>query len=91
MDDNTSPENADETEIVPVPGESKSDAFKRLARKRVTAALDKIRLIGNLSNRSSYEYTEAQVLAIRAALEEAVNNTLAPFEQKTIKKGFDFE
>ncbi len=82
---------SEETETVPVPGESKADAFKRLARKRVTVALDKIRLIGNLANRGSYEYTEQQALAIRAALEGAVNDAMLPFEAKTVKKGFDFD
>jgi len=37
-------------------GESKQDKFKRLASKRVTNAVQKIELIGNLSG-SSYDCT----------------------------------
>lgn len=36
--------------------ESKHDKFKRLATQRVTNALEKIELIGNLSS-SGYEYS----------------------------------
>ena len=51
-------------------GESKADKFRRLAKKRVPAALAKIRLIGNLGG-SGYEYTPEQVAKIETALKEA--------------------
>ena len=40
--------------------ESKHDKFKRLATPRVTNAIKKIELIGNLSS-SGYEYTPEEV------------------------------
>lgn len=41
--------------------ETKEEAFRRLANKRVEIALDKIRIVGNLSNRAIYSYTPKQV------------------------------
>jgi len=38
--------------------------FVNLARKRVSRALKDIRLIGNLSNRSNYDFTENDVAAV---------------------------
>ena len=42
--------------------------FVELANKRVNAAIKTIRLIGNLSNRSNYSYTEDDVTKIFSAL-----------------------
>lgn len=61
--------------------ETKADAFRRLATKRVTVAVRYIRLVGNMSSRASYEYTPEQVEKIRAALNDAVESTMARFDQ----------
>lgn len=42
--------------------------FVELANKRVNSAIKTIRLIGNLSNKSNYDYTEKDVGKIFAAL-----------------------
>ena len=55
-----------------VPGETKEQRFQRLATKRTQAALQKIRLISNLTS-SSYAYTPEQAAKILGALREAVN------------------
>ena len=52
--------------------ESKREKFVRLAENRTNKALEMIQLIGNLSNRSVYEYTAADVEKIFNALEEEV-------------------
>ena len=52
--------------------ESKREKFVRLAANRTNKALEMIQLIGNLSNRSVYEYTDADVEKIFNALEEEV-------------------
>ena len=52
--------------------ESKREKFVRLAENRTNKALEIIRLIGNLSNRSVYEYTAEDVEKIFAALEEEI-------------------
>ena len=53
--------------------------FKELAEKRVTTALRQFRLIGNLSNRNSYEYTTDQVDKIFAKLQAELAQTKARF------------
>lgn len=55
--------------------ESKSDKFRRLAKKRIPAALAKIRNVGNLGG-SGYEYTAEQVEKIETALNNAVALTV---------------
>ncbi len=39
-------------------GESKAVSFKRLATNRTNNAIRNIRLVGNLSNKHNYSYTE---------------------------------
>lgn len=69
--------------------ETKADAFKRLANYRVQKAIDRLDLIGNLSNRSSYEYTEDQVDRIVVALDEALTRLHNRFKQtKETKETF---
>lgn len=46
--------------------------FVDLANKRVSKALNDIRLIGNLANRSNYDYTDADVTRILRALSHEV-------------------
>jgi len=41
--------------------ESKSERFKRIASKRTNEVLEKLRILGNLSNKSSYIYTDEEV------------------------------
>lgn len=53
--------------------------FVELAEKRVNRTIDDFRLIGNLSNRRNYEYTEEDARKIVAALDE---------ELKALKKRF---
>ncbi len=44
--------------------ESKRDKFKRLAEKRVNNAIKSINLVGNLSNKNIYDYTDDDVSRI---------------------------
>lgn len=46
----------------------KRDNFVRLAESRVSKAIDALRVIGNLANRSNYEYSEEDARKIMAAL-----------------------
>jgi hypothetical protein len=52
--------------------ETRSDRFRRLASKRVQAALDKIRLVGNLASPAN-EYTQYDAAKIIAAIDQAVD------------------
>jgi hypothetical protein len=48
------------------------EKFIELANKRVSKALKAIQLIGNLSNRSNYDYTEEDVVKIMKALTDDI-------------------
>lgn len=52
--------------------ESKRDKFIRLAETRTNKALEMIRLIGNLSNKTVYDYTDKDVDKIFKALEAEI-------------------
>ena len=68
---------------------AKRDNFIRLAEGRVTRAIDSIRVIGNLSNRSNYEYTEEDSKRIIDALQREVNELKVQFKPKvSTQKGF---
>jgi hypothetical protein len=62
--------------------ETKGEAFKRLAERRTNAVLDRIRVLGNLSNPYAYEYTEEDVRAIFAAVEQELKVTRAKFHNQ---------
>ncbi|RWC91890.1 MAG: hypothetical protein EOS32_27135 [Mesorhizobium sp.] len=52
--------------------ETSRENFVRLAEKRVARAINDIRLIGNLSDRSNYEFSDTQVAEILATLRNEV-------------------
>ena len=57
----------------------KREKFERLAEKRVTEAIKKLRLIGNLANSNNYDYTEGHVEQILTVLDK---------EMETLKNRF---
>jgi hypothetical protein len=59
--------------------------FVRLASSRVSAALKAMQLVGNLSNRSNYDYTDEDVTKIFKALQDSLADTRRRFE--LAKKG----
>ena len=61
---------------------SKHDNFVRLAEARTTRALKSLRLIRNLSNRSSYDYSREEVDAIVASLQSEINSLKNAFDRK---------
>jgi hypothetical protein len=60
--------------------ETKRDAFKRLAEKRTNAVLDRVRVLGNLSNPYAYEYSEDDIRLIFGAIEQELRSTRAKFQ-----------
>ena len=71
--------------------ETKEDRFQRLAEQRVNAILDKLRLLGQLSNKSNYGYTEEQVEASFRAIQQELNSTRAKFRNDSSgRKRFTF-
>lgn len=61
--------------------ENDRDKFVQLAEARVSKALKDIRLIGNLSNRSNYDYTEQDAKKIYSALKKAVDEMKQRFDR----------
>ena len=64
---------------------SKRDKFVSLAEKRVSKALKDIELVGNLSNRMSYDYSDKDVKQIFRALNAAVADAKAKFSPSSEK------
>jgi hypothetical protein len=72
-------------------GADRRAKFVRLAESRTKKALKAIRVIGNLANRSQYEYSDADTRKIIAALTsevEALRNRLSDADRK---KSFEFK
>ena len=57
----------------------KRDNFVRLAEARVNRALREIRLIGNLSNRSAYDFEDADVRKVFGALQKGLDAAKSRF------------
>ena len=62
--------------------ETKGDRFRRIASKRTNEILEKIRILGNCSNRSSYEYTDEEVNKIFSEIEKQLKSTKAKFSPR---------
>lgn len=61
----------------------KAERFEKLAERRVTEVVKKMRLVGNLANRRNYTYTEEHVRQILDALEGEMRQVKAKFRQET--------
>ena len=59
--------------------ESRHERFKRIASKRTNDIFEKIRILGNCSNKSSYEYTEEEVNKIFSEIDKQLKLTKAKF------------
>lgn len=59
--------------------ETKRECFVRLAEARTNKILDMLRLLGNCSSRSNYEYTDEDIKKIFTTIEKEVKNTKNKF------------
>lgn len=66
--------------------EGRNDRFKRLATKRVNNLLNQIRLLGNLSNKSSYDYSDDEISKIFSAIEGQLRIAKAKFHSHRKKE-----
>jgi len=64
---------------------AKRDKFVNLAEARVSRAMQAIRVIGNLSNRSNYEYTEEDIRKIVKAIAAETEAMQARFRSADAK------
>lgn len=72
-------------ELSPMPEKqrrSNRDRFVRLAEKRVNRTVKDIRLIGNLSNRNNYSYSEKDVDRIFRTLDQELKASRARFQAR---------
>jgi hypothetical protein len=58
---------------------TKSEKFVELAEARVNRAIKDVRLIGNLSNRNAYAFTDEQVRTIFKALQKELDTAKGRF------------
>lgn len=70
---------------------AKRQKFRDLAESRTNKALDAIGRIGNLSNRSIYEWDEGEVRKVIKALKDAVSEVEARFASPKGKVGAKFK
>lgn len=59
--------------------ETRQERFRRIAAKRTNDILEKIRILGNCSNKSSYEYAEEEVNRIFSEIEKHLKLVKAKF------------
>lgn len=59
--------------------EIKRERFVRIAEARTNKILEMIRLLGNCSSKSNYEYTEEDIRKIFGAIEKELRNTKNKF------------
>ena len=58
---------------------TKKERFKKLAEKRTNTILQKLKILGNCSNRSAYDYIEEDISKIFSAIEQKVRETKSKF------------
>lgn len=64
--------------------------FVELAEARVNKTLKNLQLIGNLSNRSAYDYTEADIRKIFATLQRGLEGAKGRFSRTSDSSEGDF-
>lgn len=57
----------------------KRERFKRLGTQRTNSVLQRLKVLGNCSNRSAYDYTEEEINKIFSEIERRVRETKAKF------------
>lgn len=60
--------------------DAKREAFARLAEKRTNAVLERIRLLGNLSNPYAYAYSDDEVRLMFGEIERELKLTRTKFQ-----------
>jgi ABC-type Fe3+-hydroxamate transport system substrate-binding protein len=65
--------------------------FVELANKRVNKAIAQLRLVGNLSNKSAYEFIDDDARKIIKALQKEIDTLKAKFSDGVGNDGNDFQ
>mgnify|MGYP001217761948 FL=1 len=69
----------------------KSDKFKELAENRVRKAIKLLKLIGNLANKTHYDYSSHDANKIISVLRNEVKNIETRFKSKNSTDDNDFK
>ena len=67
-------------------GTDRQENFKRIAESRTNKIISSISLLGNLSNRSYYDYTQEQIESIFDAIQEELDKQRNRFSDKDESK-----
>lgn len=68
--------------------ENKRERFQKLAVYRTNEILKKLKILGNCSNRSAYEYTEQEINKIFYEIDKTVKETKSKFKFNNKNKEF---
>lgn len=71
--------------------ENKNEKFKRIALSRTNKIIDMIDLLGNLSNKSNYDYSDEEVDKMFRAIEASLRNAKSKFSSTASPKRKKFE
>jgi len=71
--------------------DGKGDRFKRLAEPRVTNVLKTLRILGNLSNTSNYQYSNEEVIKIFEVIREQLDLVEKKFDAGVQKEKKEFK
>ena len=66
--------------------ETPEERFKRIATVRTNAVLDRLRILGNLSNRQMYSYSEEDINRIFSAINKQLREVRAKFNSRKEEK-----
>ena len=62
--------------------ETPEQRFKRIAALRTNAVLDKLRILGNLSNRQMYSYSDEDINKIFLAINKQIKEVRSKFNSQ---------
>ena len=66
--------------------ETPQERFKRIAEVRTNAVLDRLRILGNLSNRQMYGYSQEDINKIFRAIDKQIKEVRAKFNSRKEEK-----
>ena len=70
-----------------VPNENKKEKFRRIATNRTRKVLEKIIILGNCSNRRTYEYSDEDIGKIFSTIETELKRVKSLFK-KPVEREF---
>ena len=66
--------------------ETPEERFKRIATVRTNAVLDRLRILGNLSNRQMYSYSEEDINKIFSVINKQIKEVRSKFNSRRQEK-----